>query len=427
MDYGHFAQAISLNHTAQKLFSEIGNVMNKNKKFTIAATTIDNVGFADVNQHYDIISVPNMGGFRFPMEPLPNSKNLIIQLVGIDEIILGRETYVYERDYAVSKPIIAEEIKKWKIDYNKVRKIHVATEPEKEQMMQYLNIPEEHMEVIPLGVDHNTFKPSENKLETQKNILSNFSLPHNPYFIHICEWNWARKNIPRMIQGFEKAKREGIVQNLIIIGPQYDNYVKNLAEKSPGVIFLGFVKHHELVSLIQGADALLLPSLHEGFGHPLVEAMSCGVPVITSNTFSPPWVVQDAGLFADPYDTSDICKKILEFSNNKTLQESLADRALIRSQFFSWEKMAKQLINLFMKQSNFEESGTFSENYDVSAYRTLSTIVEKVPELKEKFLFDLLRFDYSNIISWSIEYGFTHSETKDFLHPFKEWLYSHQN
>jgi len=422
MDYGHLAKAISLNHTAQKLFFEMGKIMNQTKDFTIAATTMDNVGFADVNQHFDVIAVPNMGGFRFPFPSLLKSKNLIIELVGIDEAILGEEVFISRSAYAYNKPIIEKEVKKWKRFSNKIKMIHVVTDPEKEQMMKYLNIPEEKLEIIPLGVDHDAFKPPENKLKTRKSILSKFTLKDEPYFIHICEYNWARKNIPRMIQAFVKSRKQGIPQNLIIIGPQTDNYVKKLADSTDGVIFLGYVKFEELIKLIQGSDAMLMPSLHEGFGHPLAEAMSCRVPIVTSNTFSPPWTVQDGGLFVDPYDVNDISEKIIEISKNDSLRESLAEKAYSRSLIFSWEKMAKQLIDLYKKYSDFSKSHNFEEDYELAVYRTLTTIVEKVPELKDKFLFDILKFDYSGIISWSIEYGFDHKETRDFLLPFKEWL-----
>lgn len=427
MDYGHLAKAISLNHTAQKLFLEFGKIMNETKDFTIAATTMDNVGFADVNQHFDIIAVPNMGGFRFPFPSLLSSKTLIIELVGIDEIILGREVFTKKSVYAINKPIIQEEVTKWKKYHDKIKMIHVVTEPEKKQMMQYLSIPEEKLRVIPLGVDHHIFKPPENKLQTRHLILSKFSLKDNPYFIHICEYNWARKNIPRMIEAFKIARKKGIIHDLVIIGPQTDNYVEKLANKTKGVIFLGFVEFEDLVQLIQGSDALLLPSLHEGFGHPLVEAMSCGVPVVTSNTFSPPWTVQDGGLFVDPYNINDISKKIIEISKNDSLRESLAKKAYSRSLFFSWEKMAKQLLELYKENYYSSKNQNFDEDYDLAAYRTLTTMVEKVQILKDKFLFDILKFDYSEIISWSIQHGLDHKDTRDFLIPFKEWLYSHSS
>ncbi|MCV0373517.1 MAG: glycosyltransferase family 4 protein [Nitrosarchaeum sp.] len=425
MDYGHLAKAISLNHIAEKLFFEMGKIMNETKDFTIAATTINNVGFADVNQHFDIIAVPNMGGYRFPFDSLTSSKNLIIQLVGIDEVILGREVFLSDAHYAYNKPIIEGEVKKWKENHDKIKMIHVATEPEKDQMVKYLNLPDEKLVVIPLGIDHDIFKPTEDRLQTRKNILNKFSLNDNPYYIHICEYNWARKNIPRMLEAFKQARNEGIKENLIIIGPQRDNYLTKAVKKIDGVYFLGYVKFEELVQLVQCSNALLFPSLHEGFGFPLVEAMACKVPVITSNTFSPPWTAKGGGLFVNPYDVSDIKNKILEMSQNSQLRASLAEQAYERSLFFSWDKMAKQLLDLYKRHCKPKVNENYDENYDMAAYRTLVTMVEKIPELTSKFIFDILKFDYSGIIAWSIEHGFEHPETKYFLLPFKEWLHAH--
>ena len=77
--------------------------------------------------------------------------------------------------------------------------------------------------------------------------------------------------------------------------------------------------------------------------------MACGIPAITSNVFSPPEIIQDAGLLVDPNDTSDICEKILSFTHNKKLQEDLSQQALKRSKDFSWTLTAEKMLGLFRK------------------------------------------------------------------------------
>lgn len=93
--------------------------------------------------------------------------------------------------------------------------------------------------------------------------------------------------------------------------------------------------------------AFLYPSLYEGFGLPPLEAMQCGVPVITSNTSSLPEVVGDAGLMIDPTDEDALCQAILNLVNNSSLRAELADKSLERARQFSWARCAEQTVDVY--------------------------------------------------------------------------------
>ncbi|MGI0010630.1 MAG: glycosyltransferase family 4 protein, partial [Nitrosopumilaceae archaeon] len=335
VDYGYKADVTSLNVIVKNLFLELGKIMNKRRSFTIAATLLENTRMGDINQRFDCVNVPNIGGFRFPPESVLSSNNLFIGLVGIDEVVLGEKAYRRNTEWKINRPIIEKELKKWKDEVEKIKLIHVSTSSEKEQMIEYLKIPEEKIVVIPLGVDHEKFKPATDKIKIRKKILSKYFLKDRPYFLHVSERNWARKNVFRMFEAFKKARSYGVTHELIVVGKN-DPIVNEKAHEVSGIIVLGYVDEKDLIELMQGADVLLMPSLHEGFGLPIVEAMACQVPVITSNVFSQPEVVKDGGLFVDPYNTNDIYEKILEIGNNEKLRTSLADNAFKRSNDFSW-------------------------------------------------------------------------------------------
>lgn len=426
VDYGKYANASSLNLIARKVFLELGKIMNQKKTFTITAIKYEDIGVGDVNQHFDCILVPNMGGYRFPHQGTLYSKNLIVGIVGIDEVVLGEQVYRTKRDWTINKPIIEKEVSKWEKYSDKIKFVHVSTNSDKEQLIKYLKVPENKIIIIPLGVDHERFRPPINKEEARRKILGKFFMKDSPYFIHISETNWARKNVFRMLDAFKNAKDEGVKHNLIIIG-KADPIVYEKARSIPGVTILGYVSDEHLVSFLQGADALILPSLHEGFGLPLVEAMACGVPVVASNTFSPPEVADKAGLFVNPYDISDITNKIIEISKNKKLRETLSDNAQIRSQEFSWQNMANNLLKLIEKISDESSSFNFDEDINRAAYRTMTTICEIIPELANTARQDLLECNYSRIIPWSLESGLENPFSREFLIPFKDWLKSHSN
>lgn len=420
VDYGKYANASSLNLIAKKVFAELGKIMNEQKTFTISAIKYEDIGIGDINQHFDCISIPNMGGYRFPHQKALTSNNLCVGIVGIDEVVLREKVYKSTKDWELNKPIIEKEVERWKKNVDKIRVIHVSTESDKKQLMEYLNVPEEKLRIIPLGVDHEIFTPPSNRNKTRKKILGRFFMLDNPYFLHVSESNWARKNIFRLIEAFSKAREQGIEQNLIIVG-KADEIVYKEAQKIKGIFVMGYISEEDLILFMQGADALIVPSLHEGFGLPLVEAMACGTPIITSNVFSPPEVVGEAGLFVDPYNVSDITDKIIEMSKNNHLKEMLAKKAIKRSDEFSWKHTSKVLLQLIQNTTN-STNFDFDKSFEISAYRTLTTVCEIIPELRATAVQDLLEFDYSRIIRWAVEVGLKNPYVSDFLIPFKDWL-----
>ena len=420
IDYGSFANSTSLNLIARKMYLELGKLVNNNKSFVISATLLNDSAIGNVNQHYDCISIPNMGGYRFPLESTVKSNNLIVGIVGIDEVVLGREVYKTENDWLQNKPIIENEIIKWEKNMDLVKIIHVSNISEKNQLIEYLKIPEEKIRIIPYGVDHNLFKPTLDKIDTRKKILEKFLIKESPYFLHISESNWARKNVLRLLEAFKKAKSSGIPHKLLIVGKN-DDLIFKKAKSIPDVHMLGYVSDDDLTSFLQSSDALINPSIHEGFGLPMLEAMACGIPVITCNVFSPPEIVGDGGLFVDPRNVDDICSKILELSNSENLRENLAAAGLKRSMDFSWEKTALQLYELY-KEFSLDNDFDFDSYYEKSALRTLTSICLTNKILKRKFLSSIIKFDFTKFIEWSLSDGLEDPTIKDYLIPLESWM-----
>jgi glycosyltransferase involved in cell wall biosynthesis len=111
--------------------------------------------------------------------------------------------------------------------------------------------------------------------------------------------------------------------------------------------FTGYVPNKELPAIYSLASLFLYPSLRESFGIPLVEAMACGVPVITSNTSSMPEIAQDAALIADPFKPETIAEAIQQLWNDKTLQQSLIAKGIERAKHFSWDANARLTLQVY--------------------------------------------------------------------------------
>lgn len=165
-----------------------------------------------------------------------------------------------------------------------------------------------------------------------------------------------RKNLKRLIQSFVKIDN----LKLVVVGKttgegrqawQFEEILElpKRLEIEDKVIFTGFVSNQDMLYLLNGAKAFVLPSLWEGFGIPVVDAMACGKPVIVSDVSSLPEVAGSAGLYVNPESIDQIEQSIRLISNDKKLHLKLSKNALEQVKKFSWKKMAKQVIEVLEK------------------------------------------------------------------------------
>jgi glycosyltransferase involved in cell wall biosynthesis len=110
------------------------------------------------------------------------------------------------------------------------------------------------------------------------------------------------------------------------------------------VRFTGYVADEDLPALLSGALAFVLPSLYEGFGMPVLEAMACGAPVLASNTSSLPEIAGDAALLVDPTDTAALADGLARLAANAELRDELRARGLARAAAFTWDRCAEETL-----------------------------------------------------------------------------------
>jgi glycosyltransferase involved in cell wall biosynthesis len=109
---------------------------------------------------------------------------------------------------------------------------------------------------------------------------------------------------------------------------------------------LGYVDSTDLPTLYSGADAFCFPSLYEGFGLPLLEAMACGTPMVAANTSALPEVAGDAALLVDPKRPAEIGDALIRVLSDQSLRRDLVERGFVRSRSFTWERTARATIDL---------------------------------------------------------------------------------
>jgi len=162
-----------------------------------------------------------------------------------------------------------------------------------------------------------------------------------------------RKNIARMVEAISQIPE----LELIVVGKkgwQYEGILDSPRKfgVENRVKFLEFVPDEELSELYKNAICFVLPSLYEGFGLPILEAMKYGCPVVTSNTSSLPEAGGDAALYFDPEDSSDIAEKIKKLLSDDKLREDMIEKGYKQAKKFSWEKAAKEALHVLKEVAN---------------------------------------------------------------------------
>lgn len=210
------------------------------------------------------------------------------------------------------------------------------SESTRKDVEKILKINSEKLKVLYPSVE--TFEPTELKLNE---IKEKYNIT-KPFILTVGKIE-PRKNIPKLIDAFQKT---GIKDyDLLIVGPK--GWESESFELSDNIKFLGFVSDEDLYAFYKLAAFFVFPSLYEGFGYPVVEAMSLGCPVATSNNSSLKEITKDNGLLFDPSSVDEIAKAIKEYYNDESLRKKMSEKGLKRAKDFSQEQFAKNLINIF--------------------------------------------------------------------------------
>jgi len=227
----------------------------------------------------------------------------------------------------------------------KSSKIITISNFSKKEILNFYNLPEEKISVIYEGIPRII---NVDEVEKEK-ILKKFNI-NPPYFFYIG-LIVPHKNISNLLKAFKKIEKNYSNIKLILAGyPRLellniDQLINelNLKEK---VFYIGAINEKEKIVLYENSIALIFPSFHEGFGLPVLEAQSLGIPVLTSNTSSLPEVAGDGALFVNPYDIEDIANGMEKIVFDKNLRKNLIKKGYENIKRFSWEKAAKETLKV---------------------------------------------------------------------------------
>ena len=227
--------------------------------------------------------------------------------------------------------------------------IITVSEYSKEDIIKAFNFPREKIYVTYLASE-DIYKPYDKALS--KSIIKKNYFITGDYILYVGGFS-PRKNILGLLDSFSlllpKLKKDMKLVIAGIKGKSYEMYRKRAEDLhiEGSVIFPGFISMDHMPFLYNACELFVYPSFYEGFGLPPIEAMACGVPVITSNATSIPEIVKDSTLLVNPYDINDLSEKMYNVLHDDFLRQSLITKGLKRASDLTWEHTAKGTLDAY--------------------------------------------------------------------------------
>lgn len=347
---GHYIIMLCKKRSLQKtkeLFNGVANLK-------IIPLDVENHSISDKNALLDSTVIPDIakeegaGVIHFPYNISFPSKKKVPTILTVHDVIPF--TFREAMDIHTHKYLYKSGIKKACM-LNDV--IVTVSNFSKRDISEKAGVPIDKIRVIPNGLR----KPSELNKTLEATLIKKFRLSQG------CVLNVGgiheRKNIVRLIHAFKKfIEKSGFKGKLLITGSvsgaPYQDEMKKMCDKTISetgmeerIVFTGFVTDDELDTLFKITEFLIYPSLYEGFGIPILEAMQAGTPVITSNVTAMPEIANDAAILIDPENVEDMASAMIRLLKDSSLRKKLIEKGKKRAVAYSWERTVNEYLAIY--------------------------------------------------------------------------------
>ncbi|HAT73415.1 MAG: mannosyltransferase B-like protein [Candidatus Moranbacteria bacterium GW2011_GWF2_36_839] len=352
---------------------------NEYKLFTdITDTTVlQNTGVSlgiDNQKNFEIISLPTRNKFSWNFWTLPiylRKKPVDVYLTQyITPWFVPKKVKIVTIIHDISFEFYPQFIKFWDLFFLKslipkslkrADKIMAVSKFTQDEIIKYYKVDPKKADWFHNAVSED-FSMQDISEEKIKTIKKKYNLPER-YILYIGTLQ-PRKNIPALIEAVALLKTEPNLKlklnslKLVIAGGKGHNYDKlidevvgrnNLAED---VFFPGYIDEEDKAAIMKGADIFVFPSFYEGFGMPIIEAMSLGVPTIVSDIPPHREIANNATLYFKPEIPGELTQKIKEIIINEMVRDSLSRNGKLQAEKFSWQKTAQKLLNIFVEMNH---------------------------------------------------------------------------
>lgn len=298
---------------------------------TIERIKWDTFGFVRKakSTNVDVIHSPDKG---------PLYKGGLTTIVTIHDLL----PFLFPHDRSLPKRLY------WQLSLRRQIKVSDAiitvSQSTKQDIIRLFDVDEDKIYVTYLGTDLSP--PSEDEVEQ---IIHEYDIPKSMFnVLYVGNYN-DRKNADQLVKACKTLDSEGLDLHLLLAGSNPpESQLSDLAgEFQNKITFLGYIPDENLEALYGAASLFVYPSTYEGFGLPVLEAMACGTPVITSNTSSLPEVVGDAGITVDPDTTVELSEAIDRVYSNEQLQVEMRTDGLHRAEKMTWKHTAQSTLDVY--------------------------------------------------------------------------------
>lgn len=282
--------------------------------------------------------------FHTAYYPVPHLNIPIVLTVHDVRFIHMPETYRRGR-YLFLKVVVP-------LSFSRACRIITVSKDTKNDLYYYFKVPDEKIDIV--------YNPIATRFKqiTNDTILSatrvKYCLP-TKYILYIGNLE-PRKNLNRLIQAYEILPKEYNYKLVIVGSPEwrYSGLFDRVRRKNleNDILFTGHVEDNEIPFLYNLASIFAFPSLHEGFGIPIIESMACGVPVVTSNISALPEIAGDAAILVNPYDIESIADGIIKVLRDDSLRKKLISKGLNRVKQFNAKDVAVKIFETYKKTLN---------------------------------------------------------------------------
>jgi glycosyltransferase involved in cell wall biosynthesis len=280
--------------------------------------------------------------YTVPFLPFRTSTRIVLSLVEFS-------WFINPDDFPASRLFMAQVRMTTRYSIHRADRIITPTNYMKNQMLNHFHMPPEKIEVIPWGVNEDFFvRCNVNEI---MNVKQKFGID-GEYIFYVGDIH-PRKNLHRLIDAFSWLKEtKGVPHRLVLAGKSLyrasDIYQRASSSKAAeSIIFTGYLSFDELRALYQGASVFAFPSLDEGFGLPVHEAMASCVPVVTSTRGTLPEVAGNAALFVDPLDIEDIGTALFKLLDSPELSAEMIRRGNAQVRMYSWRESCRKILRIY--------------------------------------------------------------------------------
>ncbi|MCE5239127.1 glycosyltransferase family 4 protein [bacterium] len=231
---------------------------------------------------------------------------------------------------------------------HRARAVITDSEASRQDLLRLMRLPARKVHVVPLAqAEH--FTPGD-ATEAQARVRAAFGV--EPPIILTVGYSSPRKNVPHLLDVVATAPSGPLREaTVVVVGRPGMDSPDTLRDRFPGLtgrlVFTGWIGTDDLIALYRAASVFAFPSLYEGFGLPVLEAMACGTPVVTSSTTSLPEVAGEAAVLVEPTDGAALAAALTAVLHDSALPEDLRARGLRRAAEFSWERTARQTFEVY--------------------------------------------------------------------------------